>query len=138
MRLHQFNTLFAGSTKYARSQTARTVGRRNNSAGVTLLELVAVIFMLALMATILVPLAEGFIDVQRSNTEGDELKGIYAAIVGDPNSNIFGYLGDVGSFPLSLMDLVQQPASNPPGWNGPYISNVRIDIVSSMLYDTFG
>ena len=109
---------------------------RNSSSGASLLEIVLILTVLAVMATMFVPLASGLVDVQRANGEMDELKAIYTAIVGDRTLNTYGYLGDVGAYPASLLDLVQLPASNPAGWNGPYLTNVRID--NGVLYDQFG
>jgi hypothetical protein len=109
---------------------------KNSPAGATLLEIVMILTMLAVMATLFVPLASGLVDVQRANGEIDELKALYTAIVGDPTRNTYGYLGDVGGYPASLLDLVQKPGSNPPGWNGPYLQNTRID--TGVLYDQFG
>jgi hypothetical protein len=109
---------------------------KKSAAGASLLEIVLIFTVLAVMATLFVPLASGLVDVQRANGETDELKAIYTAIVGDRTVNTYGYLGDVGAYPSSLMDLVQLPASNPPGWNGPYLTNVRID--NGVMYDQFG
>src|SRR5438045_24469 len=109
---------------------------KQSAAGASFLEIILILTVLAIMATLFVPLASGLVDVQRANGETDELKALYTAIVGDPKSNTFGYLGDVGFYPSSLLDLVQKPASNPPGWNGPYLSNVRID--NGILYDQLG
>jgi len=96
--------------------------------------LAAIIFILALISAVFVPLASSLIDTQRANTEINELRTIYTAIVGDPKSITFGYLGDVGDYPSSLLDLVQSPGL--AGWNGPYLNNARID--SGILYDQFG
>src|SRR5437762_392247 len=109
---------------------------KHPSSGFTLLEIAMILIVLSILATALVPLASGLNDVKRANGEADELRQTYEGIVGDPDSNTFGYLGDVGDYPASLSDLVQQPASNPPGWNGPYITNVRIE--NGILYDQFG
>src|SRR5436853_6192533 len=109
---------------------------KNSSAGASLLEIILILTVLAIMATLFVPLASGLVDVQRTNGQTDELKTIYTAIVGDPKSNTFGYLGDVGFYPSRLLDLIQRPASNPSGWNGPYISDVRIE--NGILYDQLG
>jgi hypothetical protein len=109
---------------------------KTSSAGASLLEIILILTVLVIMATLFVPLASGLVDVQRANGESDELKTIYTAIVGDPKSNTFGYLGDVGFYPSSLLDLIQRPASNPPGWNGPYLSDVRIE--NGILYDQLG
>jgi hypothetical protein len=109
---------------------------KKSAAGASLLEIVLILTVIAVMATLFVPLASGLVDVQRANGESYELKAIYTAIVGDRTLNTFGYLGDVGAYPTSLLDLVQLPASNPAGWNGPYLTNARID--NGVLYDQFG
>src|SRR5579883_2843313 len=109
---------------------------KQSAAGASLLEISFRLIILAVMATVFVPLASGLLDVQRATGETAELKAIYAAIVGDPKLNTYGYLGDVGAYPSSLIDLVQLPASNPAGWNGPYLNDVRID--NGVMYDQFG
>jgi hypothetical protein len=92
--------------------------------------------ILAILAAMLVPLGSTIMDGTRASTTETDLARIYTAIVGDPKQNTYGYLGDVGAFPASLLDLVQLPAGNPPGWNGPYLSDVRID--NGVIYDAFG
>src|SRR5215831_9200425 len=96
-----------------------------NHEGFTLLEVATSLMVLAILAAMLVPLATSLMDGTRASTAETDLAKIYTAIVGDPKQNTYGYLGDVGAFPASLLDLVQQPAGNPPGWNGPYLSDVR-------------
>ena len=107
-----------------------------NHEGFTLLEVATSLMVLAILAAMLVPLATSLMDGTRATTAESDLAKIYTAIVGDPKQNTYGYLGDVGAFPASLLDLVQQPVSNPPGWNGPYLSDVRID--TGVIYDAFG
>jgi prepilin-type N-terminal cleavage/methylation domain-containing protein len=104
--------------------------------GFTLIEVATSLIILGVLAAMLVPLATTLLDSQRAGTAETDLTKIYTAIVGDPAHNTYGYLGDVGAFPASLMDLVQQPAGNPPGWNGPYLSDARID--TAVIYDAFG
>lgn len=107
---------------------------RRQMSGFSLLEMAVVFLVLALLATVFVPLASGLLDTQRANIEMDELTAIYTAVVGDPKSNTFGYLGDVGDYPSSLIYLVQSPGLT--GWNGPYINEARLE--NSILYDQFG
>ena len=104
--------------------------------GFTLIEVATSLIILAVLAAMLVPLSTTLLDSQRASSVETDLGKIYTSIVGDPKQNSYGYLGDVGAFPASLMDLVQQPASNPPGWNGPYLSDARID--TGVMYDAFG
>ena len=94
--------------------------RPRSQSGFSLLEVVLVIVVLAIMATIFVPLASGLVDAERASTETNELLAIYKGIVGDPKSNIYGYLGDVGDYPASLKDLIIPPVPA-NGWNGPLV-----------------
>ena len=109
---------------------------RRHSRGFTLMETVTALFVVGVMAGVLVPLASSLMDANRGTQTQAELARIYDAVVGSPDRGTYGYVGDVGVFPSSLMDLVQRPASDPPGWNGPYLSDVRI--VSGSLYDPYG
>ncbi len=100
-----------------------------------MLEICAALFIFALIAAVLVPLASGLIAAQRANGELDELRTLHIGIVGDPEGNTFGYLGDVGEYPATLLDLIS-PSPVPAGWNGPYVSGVRIE--NGILYDRYG
>jgi hypothetical protein len=95
----------------------------------------AALTIVAVLAVGLVPLGSSLMGGRRAMATEDDLKNIYAAIVGNPKLNTYGYLGDVGDYPSSLLDLVA-PSPVPPGWNGPYLSEARID--GGILYDAFG
>ena len=56
---------------------------------------------------------------KKAQKASDEAARIYAAIVGAPASGNYGYLGDVGRYPASIMDLLSSPGLE--GWNGPYL-----------------
>jgi prepilin-type N-terminal cleavage/methylation domain-containing protein len=105
-------------------------------SGFTLIEMVTSLAILGILVAALVPLATSIVDGQRAASAETDLTKIYTAIVGQPSQNTYGYLGDVGTYPSSLLDLVQLPGSNPPGWNGPYLSDARID--TGVIYDAFG
>jgi hypothetical protein len=99
--------------------------------------------ILAIMAGLLIPVANTLVDTQRAATATEELRSIYTAIVGNSSQGTYGYLGDVADYPSSLMDLIRVPTGVAPAtcplwscWNGPYLSNARID--SSLLLDVFG
>ncbi len=113
-----------------------SVSGRCRRRGFTLPEVVASLFVVSIMAGFLVPLASSLMDANRGIQTQAELARMYAAVVGSPNQRTHGYLGDVGVFPASLMDLVEKPVSNPSGWNGPYLTDVRI--VNGSLYDAYG
>jgi prepilin-type N-terminal cleavage/methylation domain-containing protein len=112
--------------------------RRLPDTGFTLIEIATSLIILAVLAAMLVPLATTLLDSQRASKTEDDLNKIYTAIVGDPKQSTYGYLGDVGAFPSSLMDLVQSPGVS--GWNGPYVSGATIDTSTgtSQIYDSFG
>lgn len=100
-------------------------------SGFTLLEVVIVLGILAVILGILAPMAFQLLVAERATALEEELQAIYTAIVGNPEKGIYGYAGDVGSYPKTLLDLVRQPldANNVPlpGWKGPYVQNPRIE-----------
>ena len=102
--------------------------------GFSLLEVSVSLFIVAVLAAVLVPLASSLVDSQRGNQALTQLQTIYTAIVGDPQKGTFGYLGDVGSYPNTLTDLL---SSSTTGWNGPYLSNAQLDNSGNIL-DPFG
>jgi type II secretory pathway pseudopilin PulG len=113
------------------------------SDGFSIIEAVAALMILAIMAGLLIPVANTLVDTQRAATATEELRAIHTAIVGNPNQDTYGYLGDVADYPSNLLDLVRAPTGAAPAncpswscWNGPYLSNARID--SGLLLDVFG
>ena len=108
----------------------------HQTRGFSLLEVVTALFIVGLMTGFLVPLASSMIDANRGLETYVDLARVYEAVVGDPRKGTFGYLGDVGAFPSSLVDLIEKPAGDPPGWNGPYLTDVRV--VDGSLFDAFG
>jgi prepilin-type N-terminal cleavage/methylation domain-containing protein len=107
----------------------------NRTQGFTLVEVAMTLIILAVLAAMLAPLGSTLMDTQRASTSEDDLNKIYTAIVGNPKQGTFGYLGDVGDYPSNVMDLIA-PSPVPTSWNGPYISDARID--GGALYDSFG
>jgi hypothetical protein len=61
---------------------------------------------------------------------------VFHAIVGDPVKGMFGYIGDVGTYPADLQDLLRVPSGSPAGWNGPYLRDVPLD-TNGMLLDGY-
>jgi hypothetical protein len=72
--------------------------------------------------------------VDRSNAAFDDARRAYFAIVGNPKTGTLGYLGDVGTNPSSILDLVRDPGV--PGWSGPYLSGVSVE--NDTVLDSFG
>lgn len=97
--------------------------------------LVLACLLLFLVLTFTVVLADQtWKDTTRQKAAGELLKDVYDGIVGDPGDGTFGYLGDVGDYPASLMDLINDPGIT--GWNGPYIHTASVS--DGMMYDAYG
>lgn len=99
-----------------------------NSQGFTLIELAAVIILIGIIATMALKKSDGVHETARQVATERELTSLSYAIRGNPalyesgKASSFGYVGDVGSFPTTLADLVTQPAGYAT-WNGPYIAD---------------
>jgi general secretion pathway protein G len=115
-------------------------GERAGISGFTLIEMVIVLAIIAIIAALIGPMAFQFFSAQQGSAVQSELETIYRAIVGDPGNGSFGYVGDVGAYPASLMDLMVQPKDSlnvpVPGWKGPYLQNPRAE--TGVLLDPFG
>ncbi len=97
-----------------------------NTRGFTLIEIVIVLVISAILATVAMRSAFFISETAKEEETKQELEMLQFAIVGNPllfNDNTrsdYGYVGDVGSMPPNLDALF----SNPGGyatWNGPYI-----------------
>ena len=101
--------------------------------GFTFIEMVVALAVLAAIVALLAPSFLSTVDSSRDDTASRELASVYTAIVGNPRTT-FGYVGDVGDYPATLVDLVVSPGL--PGWNGPYLNNARFE--NGTLIDAFG
>jgi prepilin-type N-terminal cleavage/methylation domain-containing protein len=104
------------------------------AAGFTLVEIAIVLGVVAILAALAIPLLAPLNDAARAVKAGDETARVYAAIAGVAGTGSFGYLGDVGRWPASLLDLTRDPGFE--GWNGPYLSG--IGMVNDVVVDAFG
>src|SRR2546427_4189021 len=95
--------------------------------------LLAIVLFLA-AAIGITALADYTIKTEQRNRDIALLADVYRGITGDPAKETFGYLGDVGSYPTNLIDLIQSPGAT--GWNGPYLSYPYVS--GSTLYDPYG
>ena len=112
---------------------------RMGARGFTLIEMIIVLAILSVIVGMLAPMAFQLFSSERASALEQELQQIYSAIVGDPAKGIYGYVGDVGNYPASLIDLVQRPVVNGQpiaGWKGPYVQNARIE--NGVWLDPFG
>lgn len=102
-------------------------GRR----GFTLLEVIVVIAVISILASIAVPYAAQILNQTREGGARKEMEELYGAILGNPSVPTSGFVGDMGRLPTNLAQLnVQggQPAGINGllgvkiGWFGPYIN----------------
>jgi hypothetical protein len=110
----------------------------NSQRGYAFLIVAIAIFIVAMLG--ITVLADYAIKTEQRKTDSTRLARVYRAIVGDPSTDTFGYLGDVGSYPTTFQDLLQSPGAT--GWNGPYLgedlfngSTVNDSYGSAMEYD---
>lgn len=100
----------------------------DNHRGYTLIELVVVLVIIGILATVAMKSLTAANETARTEETKQELTRIACAITGDPNlvsgghRTDFGFIGDNGRLPSTLDDLVSAPAGY-ANWQGPYISD---------------
>jgi prepilin-type N-terminal cleavage/methylation domain-containing protein len=131
--------------------------------GLTLVELLVVLTILAVMTTLAVTMTDSFVDQGRYEATLQTLDAIQKAVLGDPNQIdaagrrvMSGYIADTGTLPTSLDDLLVDPGlgsrklvpiphptvpnvligSMLAGWRGPYVQLASSN--ASQLLDGWG
>jgi hypothetical protein len=105
---------------------------RNAQRGYAFLIVAIAVFIVAMLG--ITVLADFALKTGQRKTDLTKLVQLYKAIAGDPSTDTFGYLGDVGDYPTTFQDLVQSPGLT--GWNGPYLSESFLS--GSTINDSFG
>lgn len=110
--------------KFLPFRRASLAAKQNDSgeAGFTLVELLVVLVILVLLASIIGPRVIGYLGSSRSKTAQVQMESLVTSL------ELFHI--DVGRYPTTaegLNALVQQ-AGKAPGWNGPYLSKGTIPL----------
>jgi prepilin-type N-terminal cleavage/methylation domain-containing protein len=98
----------------------------SDDRGFGMVELLVVIVVIAIMASIAMQSMTAVLQDERATKTERELEGLAKAIVGDPGLTQanqrcdFGYVGDVGAFPPNLQALYQNSIGFAT-WEGPYL-----------------
>ncbi|MGE5342411.1 MAG: type II secretion system protein GspG [Candidatus Omnitrophota bacterium] len=125
----------------------------SQSPGFTLGEMIIVIAIIAILASLITPLAVNVISQKRVDGCIEELSVLKKAIVGDPalveggTRSSFGFVGDIGVLPATLDELVSNTQGRPVyqqygttgmfyGWRGPYVSDVVDPWGNAYVYST--
>jgi general secretion pathway protein G len=101
-----------------------------DGSGFTLIELVIIIVILGVIATVGIPVMGRMINSSRISATREEMINLKTAIVGRTHPQpLRGYENDVGSPPPDLQALSSKPSGvsdwdkfTGTGWNGPYIN----------------
>jgi prepilin-type N-terminal cleavage/methylation domain-containing protein len=112
---------------------------RSGEGGFSLIEIVVVIAVISILASMAVPFAAKIVDQTREQNTRQRMIDIHKAIVGDPATQTCGFVGDMGRLPNGGVNALQQlntqgAQPGPPGalpaaelgvrrgWNGPYVN----------------
>ncbi len=114
----------------------------NKNQGFSLIELLMVIIVAGiLMSMAMQSMTALMSDARKIKTE-QELEMLADAIIGKPEimtngiRSDFGYVGDIGSFPVNLDGLYQNPGY--ATWDGPYIENKFQEDLTGFKTDEWG
>lgn len=116
---------------------------RLHQRGFTLIEMILVIIIIGIMASVAVGPGQRLFSAARTEETKHEMDAIAFAITGNPvlenngTRSDFGYVGDVGGLPPNLDALYTNPGSYST-WKGPYISNRIAQVADDYKNDEWG
>ncbi len=104
--------------------------RAADAGGFTLIEVIVVIAVVSILASMAVPYVVKILDQTREESTRKQMEEIHRAVLGDPNAPTAGYVGDMGALPAAL-DRLNTRGTQPArtfgalgvkyGWDGPYV-----------------
>jgi general secretion pathway protein G len=103
-------------------------GGLRGTDGFSLIEVVLVILIMGILASVAAQKYSGAIEQSRFDATREEMERIARAVVGNPDltsggvRSDFGYVGDVGALPPNLDALVTNPGAYAT-WRGPYLQS---------------
>lgn len=112
------------------------------TGGYTLIEMILVVVIIGILASVAIQSLNKTESNRRLDETMAEMEMIARAIVGDDRlisggvRTDFGYVGDVGSLPSNLDDLVMNPGGYAT-WKGPYIRNKFLENSEDYKRDTW-
>ena len=128
----------------------RRSSKTQKMRGFSLIEIMAVLAIMAVLMGFLVPMVFNRVNAARVEATETEVERIFKAIVGDPSKENFGYLGDMGRLPANLTELfvrgtqtafhtadgvVEHVGGVGTGWRGPYLTGLSQE---DILKDAWG
>ena len=118
------------------------MSRIKNQSGFTLVEVIMVIIIMGIIASVAMKSLDSGLRATRVEQTKTELRALSQAIAGNPElySNgvrtDYGYVGDVGSLPSNLDALVTNPGY--ATWNGPYVKSDFLSYSDDYKQDAWG
>ena len=118
-----------------RFTSSRTKIGTNGESGFTLVELLVVLVILVLIASIIGPRVIGYLGSSRAKTANVQIQSLVTAV------ELFRI--DVGRYPTVAegLQVLVKPAGSTPGWNGPYLAKGTLPAdpwARAYLYDVGG
>ncbi len=115
---------------------------QRNQSGFTLVEVIMVIVILGIIATVAMKALDSSLETSRVEETRREMDQLATAIGGNPElfsnglRSDFGYVGDVGAMPSTLDALAQDPGY--ATWRGPYIKSDYSSFADDYKKDAWG
>ena len=113
---------------------------RKRTAGFSLMETIALLIILTIAVTALVPAMYRVVAGRKARDTRKHMEAIFKGLVGAPDEGYFGFVGDLGRLPTELKDLAEAgdwPAYTLEtvgkvgvGWDGPYVTLRREDLLT--------